>query len=57
MKPKSHLTIIQHAQKAVEHERTAAWLTVRGITEPHPDAYWCLAEVHRAWVQKLRTSV
>jgi hypothetical protein len=55
---KSHLTIIQHAEKAVRYERTAAALQVRGITEPTPpETFWQMAAIHRAWVAKLRTSV
>jgi hypothetical protein len=53
---KSHLTICQHAEKVVNYERHAAWLTVRGCPED-PEPYWILAQVHRAWVRKLRTSV
>lgn len=51
----SHLTIREHARKANEYERTAAMLTVRGhqhIQDPEP--FWTMAEVHRAWVRKLR---
>lgn len=55
---KSHLTIIEHAEKVIEYERTAAALQVRGITEPTPpETFWTMAAIHRAWVQKLRTSV
>lgn len=53
---KSHLTIIEHAEKVVSYERHAAWLTVRGEAK-EAEAFWQLAAVHRAWVNKLRTSV
>lgn len=58
MPPKSHLSIIEHARKACEYERTAAALQVHGITTPTPpETFWQMAAIHRAWVQKLRTSV
>lgn len=56
MPPKSHLSIIEHAQRVVSCEQHAAWLTVRGERK-EADTYWRLAEIHRAWVNKLRTSV
>lgn len=52
----SHLSICEHAAKVVSYERHAAWLTVRGEAK-EAEAFWCLAAVHRAWVNKLRTSV
>ena len=53
---KSHLTIIEHAEKVVRYERHAAWLTVRGERD-EAEGFWAMAAVHRAWVRKLRTSV